>query len=121
MANEFNRLKAMIKEKDEKILQKEEEISTMQPTQNNPQFKKLLSKSKDLYKENMEFYNYSQSGTLENLKYENGIKDSQIDQLMLKLKEKELIVNEQEQEINELSESLCTFNKRIRDLEEELS
>ena len=118
--NEFNKLKQLIKEKDEKILQKEEELSTLQPTQNNPNFKKLLSKSKDLYKENMEFYNYSQSGTLENLKYENGIKDSQIDQLMLKLKEKECVVYEQEIEINELSEILSILNKRVKDIEEEL-
>lgn len=68
----------------------------------------------------MEFYNYSQSGTLENLKYENGIKDTQIDQLMLKLKEKETIVNEQELEINELSETLCLINKRNKELEEEV-
>lgn len=32
MMNEFNKLKQLVKEKDEKILQKEEEISTMQPT-----------------------------------------------------------------------------------------
>lgn len=69
----------------------------------------------------MEFYNYSQSGTLENLKYENGIKDTQIDQLMLKLKEKETIVAEQEIEINELSEALCMVNKRVRELQEEIS
>lgn len=69
----------------------------------------------------MEFYNYIQSGTLENLKYENGIKDTQIDQLMLKLKEKETIVLEQEKEISELSESLCLMNRKIKDLEDNLS
>lgn len=69
----------------------------------------------------MEFYSYSQSGILENLKYENGIKDTQIDQLMLKLKEKESIVSEQELEINELSETLCVLNKKNKDYEDELN
>lgn len=34
MMNEFNKLKQLIKEKDEKILQKEEELCTLVPAQN---------------------------------------------------------------------------------------
>jgi peptidoglycan hydrolase CwlO-like protein len=71
-----------------------------------------------LNKENTELYNYTQGGTLENLKYENGLEKSQIDQLMLKLKEKEIINSELEYELNEISETISNFNKKIKENEE---
>ena len=40
---------------------------------------------------------------------------------MLKLKEKEALIAEQELELSELAETSCLLNKRIRDLEEDLS
>ncbi len=82
------------------------------------QFKKLVSKCRDLIKENSELYNYTQGGTLENLKYENGLEKSQIDQLMLKLKEKEHFNSELEYEVNDISDNITAFNKRIKELEE---
>lgn len=78
----------------------------------------MVSKCRDLNKENRELYNYTQSGTLENLKYENGLEKSQIDQLMLKLKEKETINQEMEYELNEINETISSLNRRIKDYEE---
>lgn len=117
--NELNKLKNLIKERDEKLLQKEEELGTYQLS-NNPNFKKLVIKCRDFHKENSDFSNFCQNGILENLKYENGIKETQIDQLMLKLKEKEAVISEQENELSELAETSCLLNKKIRDLEEEI-
>jgi len=118
--NELNKLKNLIKERDERLLQKEEELGTYQLS-NNPNFKKLVIKCRDFHKENSDFSNFCQNGILENLKYENGIKETQIDQLMLKLKEKEAVISEQENELSELAETSCLLNKKIRDLEEEIS
>jgi hypothetical protein len=77
-----------------------------------------VSKCRDLNKENTELYNYTQGGTLENLKYENGLEKSQIDQLMLKLKEKELINQEMEFELNEINENVNAVNRKIKEAEE---
>ncbi len=66
-------------------------------------------------KENTELYNYTQGGTLENLKYENGLEKSQIDQLMLKLKEKEIVNQELENELNEISETIAILNRKIKE------
>jgi chromosome segregation ATPase len=66
----------------------------------------------------MELYNYTQGGTLENLKHENSLEKGQIDQLMLKLREKENIQDDLENEINEISETISIVNKRIKELEE---
>ena len=99
LINEFKTIKAIIKEKEDKLRTKDEELTALQTTQNNPQFKKLVAKCRELNKENTELYNYTQGGTLENLKYENGLEKSQIDQLMLKLKEKDIINHEIENEI----------------------
>jgi len=69
----------------------------------------------------MELYNYSQGGTLENLKYENGLEKSQIDQLMLKLKEKEALNEELEVEIAEITETINLLYKLNKDLEDKLA
>jgi hypothetical protein len=84
-------------------------------------YRKFVLKCRDFHKENTDYSNFCQNGILENLKYENGIKETQIDQLMLKLQEKEAVITEQELELSELAETSCLLNKRIRDLEEDLS
>jgi hypothetical protein len=66
----------------------------------------------------MELYNYTQGGTLENLKHENSLEKGQIDQLMLKLKEKENIQDDLENEVNEISEITSVLSKKIKELEE---
>jgi hypothetical protein len=112
--NELKTFKNLIKDKEEKIKQKNEELLNLQTVQNNPHFKKLVAKCRELNKENTELYNYTQGGTLENLKYENGLEKSQIDQLMLKLKEKEIINQELEGEITEINEGLLFLNKKLK-------
>ena len=88
--SEFETIKKMIKEKDEILQEKLHEFEQIQTNQTNPNFKRLIDKCRALVKENNELYNYIQVGILENLKYENGLTKSQIDQLKLKLKEKEI-------------------------------
>lgn len=121
MLNEFNRLKEIIKEKDEKLLQKEELATMNMSNTTNISYKRLIAKCKDYLRENNDFKNFCDNGILENFKFKNGIKETQIDHLMLKLKEKEAVINEQEVELNESAETSNLLNKRIRDLEEELS
>jgi hypothetical protein len=112
--SEFKTLKSLIKEKDELLLAKDEELNSLQTGQNNPLFKKLVNICKELHKENMELYNYTQGGTLENLRHENGLEKDQIDQLMLKLKEKENIQLDLETEINELTEVYSVLIKKLK-------
>jgi len=121
MLTEFKEIKNLIKEKDDLLLAKDEELNSLQTGTNNPMFKKLVNKCKDLHKENMDLYNYTQGGTLENLRHENGLEKEQIDELMTKLREKENIRNELECEINELSEVASILTKRLKDLEEKNS
>lgn len=66
----------------------------------------------------MELYNYTQGGTLENLKHENSLEKSQIEQLMLKLREKDSIQEDLENEINEISETVATLNRKLKELED---
>jgi hypothetical protein len=66
----------------------------------------------------MELYNYTQGGTLENLKHENSLEKSQIEQLMLKLREKDSIQEDLENEINEISETAATLNRKLKELED---
>jgi chromosome segregation ATPase len=84
----------------------------------SPLFKKIVNKCRELHKENMELYNYSQGGTLENLRHENSLEKGQIDQLMMKLKEKENIREDLEGEINEISDTIGIVSKRIKELED---
>jgi hypothetical protein len=112
MMSEFKALKNLIKEKDELLLAKDEELNSLQAGQLNP--KKLVNRCKDLHKENMDLYNYTQGGCLENLRHENGLEKDQIDQLMLKLKEKENIQFDLENEINELSEVSSLLNRKLK-------
>ena len=83
----------------------------MQTLQSNPEFKQLLNKCREVVKENSQLCEYIQTGVLEKLKFENGLEKSQIDQLMLKIKEKELVNAEIEAEVNE-------FNNQVNAVKE---
>ena len=112
--SEFETIKKMIKEKDEILQEKLHEFEQIQTNQTNPNFKRLIDKCRALVKENNELYNYIQVGILENLKYENGLTKSQIDQLKLKLKEKEIVKSELEYETNQENEKVNMLNSSIR-------
>jgi hypothetical protein len=114
MLSEFKNMKKLLKEKNQLLLAKDEELNSLQTGQNNPLFKKLVNKCRDLHKENMELYNYTQGGTLENLRHENGLEKDQLEQLMLKLREKENIQFDLETEINELSEVVSILSKKAK-------
>ena len=74
----------------------------------------MVNKCRELHKENIDLYNYAQGGTLENLKFENGLEKSHIDILMLKLREKEEINKELENEVSECNEYVLSINKKIK-------
>ena len=112
--SEFETIKKMIKEKDEILQEKLHEFEQIQTNQTNPNFKRLIDKCRALVKENNELYNYIQVGILENLKYENGLTKSQIDQIKLKLKEKEIVKSELEYETNQENEEVNMLNSSIR-------
>ena len=114
LLSEFKILKNKIKEKEQLIKVKEDELLSLQTSTSNPLFKKIVVKCRELLKENSELNTYTHEGTLESLKYENGLEKSQIDQLMIKLKEKELINQEAEGELNELNEQMFLTNKKIK-------
>ena len=99
-------------EKEENINNLLKQSDNLQQFQNNQNIK-YLQKCKELIKENNELYNYILIGTLENLKYENGLEKSQIDQLMLKLKEKEIVKKEMEYEAYQINEEVNKKNKNI--------
>ena len=108
----FDNIKNLILEKEEKINILYKQSDNLQQFQNNQNFK-YIQKCKELIKENNELYNYILIGTLENLKYENGLEKSQIDQLMLKLKEKEIVKKEMEYEAYQINEEVNKKNKNI--------
>lgn len=119
--NEFKTLKNLIKEKDEILVAKDEELNALQTNINHPSFKKLVNKCRELHKENMELFNYTQGGPIQNLRHENKLEKEQIDQLMLKLKEKENIHTNMGYEINEISEVISFLYKRMIELETKIS
>jgi chromosome segregation ATPase len=108
----FDNIKNLMLEKEEKINILYKQSDNLQQFQNNQNFK-YIQKCKELIKENNELYNYILIGTLENLKYENGLEKSQIDQLMLKLKEKEIVKKEMEYEAYQVNEEVNKKNKNI--------
>ena len=103
MYNELVKMKNIIKDKKETLAEIEQNFETLQTTQSNQEFKQIVNKCREVVKENAQLYDYIQTGVLENLKFENGLEKSQIDQLMLKIKEKELINSEIEYEANEIN------------------
>ena len=117
MLNEFKNLKNILKEKETMLLSREEELNSIQT--NQPDFTKFIIKSKNLQNENYEFVNYIQGNFLENLRSENTNEQSQINQLMIKLKESDENINDYENQIDEANETISLL-KRKKKLTEEI-
>ena len=81
MYNELVKMKNIIKDKKETLAEIEQNFETLQTTQSNQEFKQIVNKCREVVKENAQLYDYIQTGVLENLKFENGLEKSQIDQL----------------------------------------
>ena len=111
MYNELVKMKNIIKDKKETLAEIEQNFETLQTTQSNQEFKQIVNKCREVVKENAQLYDYIQTGVLENLKFENGLEKSQIDQLMLKIKEKELINSEIEYEANEINNQVNSLKE----------
>ena len=116
MLNEFKNLKNILKEKETMLLSREEELNSLQT--NQPNFTKFIIKSKNLQNENYEFVNYIQGNFLENLRSENTNEQSQINQLMIKLKESDENINDYENQIDEANETISFLKRKIKVNEE---
>ena len=116
MLNEFKNLKNILKEKETMLLSREEELNSIQT--NQPDFTKFIIKSKNLQNENYEFVNYIQGNFLENLRSENTNEQSQINQLMIKLKESDENINDYENQIDEANETISLLKRKIKMTEE---
>jgi len=57
---------------------------------------------------------FSHTSALENMRQENSLEKKQIEQLMLKLKEKDNIQNDLEKEISEASETLSFLSIKLK-------
>jgi hypothetical protein len=116
MLNEFKNLKNILKEKETMLLSREEELNSLQT--NQPNFTKFIIKSKNLQNENLEFVNYIEGNILENLRNENTNEQSQINQLMIKLKESDENINDYENQIDEANETISFLKRKIKKNEE---
>ena len=116
MLNEFKNLKNILKEKETMLLSREEELNSIQT--NQPDFTKFIIKSKNLQNENLEFVNYIEGNILENLRNENTNEQSQINQLMIKLKESDENINDYENQIDEANETISFLKRKIKMNEE---
>lgn len=117
MLNEFKNLKSILKEKETMLLSKEEELNSLQTNQST--FKKYMTKFKNVYHENLELFSYVQGNFIENLRNENTNEQSQINQLMIKLKESDENINDYENQIDEANETISLL-KRKKKLTEEI-
>ena len=100
MLNEFKNLKNILKEKETMLLSREEELNSLQT--NQPNFTKFIIKS----------------NFLENLRSENTNEQSQINQLMIKLKESDENINDYENQIDEANETISLLKRKIKMTEE---
>ena len=71
-------------------------------------------------RENNDMYNYTQGGIVENLRYENGLQKSHIDELLIKLKEKEIVNSEMEEEILQANETIALLSRKLKTTEDQL-
>ena len=105
--NEYlNNLIDIIKCKSKESQEKYQKVEQLQTLDSNREVKQAFKKCREIIKENLELYNLLQVGILENLKFENGLEKSQIEQLMIKLKALEKYKNELESETEEVNERI---------------
>ncbi len=71
-------------------------------------------KCQDFHKENDELYSFTQGGTIDNLKSENIGEKNNLEKLLLKLKEREVIYDELEKELYEVYETISAMNKKYK-------
>lgn len=111
--NQFKILKSILREKDAMLLSREEELFPLQSQNSNPYNKKFIKKCGDIHKENLELFGIIKNNTIENMRMENSLEKFQIEQLMLKLKESESIMNDHENDIDECNEIISFLGRKI--------
>ena len=105
--NEYlNNLIDIIKYKNKESQEKYQKVEQLQTLDSNREVKQAFKRCREIIKENLELYNLLQVGILENLKFENGLEKSEIEQLMIKLKALERYKNDLEAETEEVNERI---------------
>ena len=105
--NEYlNNLIDIIKHKNKESQEKYQKVEQLQTLDSNREVKQAFKRCREIIKENLELYNLLQVGILENLKFENGLEKSEIEQLMIKLKALERYKNDLEAETEEVNERI---------------
>lgn len=114
LQNEFNKMKELIEERKKSLKEKNTILESTQDYQaKDKKINELIERCRNLTKENKELYEFVEVGVLENLKYENGLAKSQIDQLMVNIKERELLNAELENELNETNQQVNMLSAQI--------
>ena len=109
MYKQYKEIKKILKEKENLLINKQEEVYL---SQNNTNFAtKIQNKYKKLYQENLNIFLNIQQNLLENMKNENNNEKNQINILMLKLKETDESIKDYENQIDESNE-MIEFLKR---------
>lgn len=109
MYKQYKEIKKILKEKENLLINKQEEVYL---SQNNTNFAtKIQNKYKKLYQENLNIFSIIQQNLLENMKNENNNEKNQINILMLKLKETDESIKDYENQIDESNE-MIEFLKR---------
>lgn len=110
----FHTLKNILKEKEGLLLSREEELSSLQ----TPNIRRNLTiagnKLKSIQDINLELYDYVRGNSIENMRYENSLEQSRIEQLMLKLKDSEALYSDYQNQIDEACETFSLLKRKIK-------
>lgn len=114
LLNEFKTLKNILKEKEGLLLSKEEEFSSLQTQNIRKNLTIAGNKLKSIQDINLELYDYVRGNSIENMRYENSLEMSRIEQLMLKIKDSESLHNDYENQIDEACETLSFLKRKTK-------
>ena len=114
LLNEFKNLKNILKEKEGLLLSKEEEFSSLQTQNIRKNLTIAGNKLKSIQDINLELYDYVRGNSIENMRYENSLEMSRIEQLMLKIKDSESLQNDYENQIDEACETLSFLKRKTK-------
>ena len=114
LLNEFKNLKNILKEKEGLLLSKEEEFSSLQTQNIRKNLTIAGNKLKSIQDINLELYDYVRGNSIENMRYENSLEMSRIEQLMLKIKDSESLQNDYENQIDEACDTLSFLKRKTK-------
>ena len=114
----FHTLKNILKEKEGLLLSREEELSSLQTPNIRRNLTLAGNKLKSIQDINLELYDYVRGNSIENMRYENSLEQSRIEQLMLKLKDSEALYNDYQSQIDEACETFSLLKRKTKAAQE---